>query len=246
MDPSVPRPPKRGGLAEDVVSYVRELILTGSLKPGTHIDQEAIGEALGVSRSPVREAIVVLGQEGLLDVLPRRGAQVAHISREDVIDHYELFGLVSGRAAAVAAEGLSDEDLTRLRSLHEQFEKGGDFAADHATTDRVAADRAANLSSLNAEFHRVINRSASARTRWLLGLLDRTVPSRYFEFADGWDQQAVQHHASILQAIVNGDSQAARQAMEHHLHQSGVAAADALEAQGFWNETQEPASTGEH
>ncbi len=225
MNLPVARPPRRGGLADDVVSYIRELILTGSLKPGTHIDQEAIGKALGVSRSPVREAIVVLGQEGLLDVLPRRGAQVAHLSRADVIDHYDLFGLVSGRAAAMAATELTDQDVDRLRDLHREFEAN--------TTS--SADRAVMMSSLNADFHRVINRAASTRTRWLLRLLDRTVPSRYFEFAGGWDQQAITHHAEILAAIVARDAEGARQAMEAHLHQSGVAAADALEAQGFWS-----------
>ena len=232
MNQPVNRPPRRGGLADDVVSYVRELILTGSLKPGTHIDQEAIGEVLGVSRSPVREAIVVLGQEGLLDVLPRRGAQVAHISRSDAIDHYELFGLVSGRAAAIAAVKLDDEDLDRLADLHRQFEAGA----------KGSAGRAAAMSALNAEFHRVINRAASPRTRWLLGLLDRTVPSRYFEFAAGWDQQAISQHAQILAAIVARDAEGARLAMESHLHQSGVAAADALEVQGFWDELEETGS----
>lgn len=231
MNQPVIRPPRRGGLADDVVSYVRELILTGSLKPDTHIDQEAIGEALGVSRSPVREAIVVLGQEGLLEVLPRRGAKVAHISRSDVIDHYELFGLVSGRAASMAATELQDEDLDCLRDLHRQFEEGA----------REPIDSAA-LSSLNAEFHRVINRAVLPRTRWLLRLLDRTVPSRYFEFAEGWDQQAVTHHREILAALVARDAAGARQAMETHLHQSGVAAANALEAQGFWNRLEETGS----
>ena len=60
----------RGGLADDVVLYVREQILTGALKPGTKIDQEALAAALDVSRSPIREALVILGQEGLLDLIP--------------------------------------------------------------------------------------------------------------------------------------------------------------------------------
>ncbi len=99
----VTAPKQRGALADDVAAYIRELILTGQLKPGTRVDQDGIGEAMGVSRSPIREAIVVLGQEGLLEVLPRRGAIVAKLTRDDVIDHYELVGLVSGRAASIAA-----------------------------------------------------------------------------------------------------------------------------------------------
>ncbi len=120
----VSAPRRRGGLADDVATYVRELILTGSLKPGTRIDQDAIGDAVGVSRSPVREAIVVLGQEGLLEILPRRGAIVAPLTRSDVIDHYELFGLISGRAAGIAATELSDQQRSELRSIHDLFAPG--------------------------------------------------------------------------------------------------------------------------
>lgn len=210
---------KRGGLADDVADYVREQILTGGMKPGTHIDQQAISDALGVSRSPIREAIVVLGQEGLVDVLPRRGAQVSRLSRDDVIDHYELFGLVAGRAAAIAATELPDSQLERLQELHSQFD----------------SSLPSDMSALNNEFHRSINLAAPRRTRWLLRMLERTVPSGYYEFVAGWDEQAIVHHNEILVALLARDSQGARMAMEYHLHQSGVAAAQALEDQGLWS-----------
>jgi len=209
---------RRGGLGDDVATYIRDLILTGALKPAMKIDQEAVGLALGVSRSPIREALVVLGKEGLLEVTPRRGAFVAELTREDIIDHYELFGVVSGRAAAMAAESLQDAMIEQLEDIHNRFTVGTDE----------------DLSKLNDEFHRLINAAAPRRTRWLLGHLVSSVPSRYYEFATGWNAQAVGHHADILQAIVEGDAEDARRAMEHHLHESGVAAADALARQGFW------------
>ncbi len=214
----VSAPRRRGGLADDVATYVRELILTGALKPGSRLDQDAIGDAVGVSRSPVREAIVVLGQEGLLEVLPRRGAIVAPLTRGDVIDHYELFGLVSGRAAGIAAVELSDQRRADLRAIHERFVPGS----------------GADMSALNREFHRMINSTAPPRTKWLLRLLEKSVPSRYYEFATGWDETAIGHHREIIEAIGNRDADEARRAMEHHLHESGVVAADALERQGFW------------
>ena len=76
--PVDPRRRRRGSLADEVVTYVRDLILAGSLKPGTKIDQDAIGEVLDVSRSPVREGLVILGREGLVEITPRRGASVAN------------------------------------------------------------------------------------------------------------------------------------------------------------------------
>lgn len=222
VTPIADRLRRRGGLATDVAAYIRGLVLTGALKPGTKVDQEAICEALDVSRSPVREAIVVLGQEGLLDVTPRRGAAVAQLTPDDIVDHYALFGTVSGRAAAMAAEQLDDAGLAELAEVHRAFEQG---------TGRAPEE----LAELNDRFHRIINACAPRRTRWLLGLLVRSVPTDYYEFADGWDAQAVGHHAEILAAIEARDPERAQRAMEHHLHASGVAAADALRAQGFWD-----------
>ena len=80
---------RRGVLADDVAVYVRDLILTGQLRPGTKIDQDAVGLALDVSRSPIREALVVLGQEGLVEVSPHRGAFVTRLSPDDIIDDLE-------------------------------------------------------------------------------------------------------------------------------------------------------------
>lgn len=222
--PSVPADlRRRGTLPDDVAAYIRRLVLTGVLKPGQKIDQEAVSEALDVSRSPIREAIVILGQEGLLDVTPRRGASVALLTANDIVDHYELFGTVSGRAAAMAAETLRDDQLAELTQIQ--------------TTFRLAPANApaSELSQLNERFHRMINACAPRRTRWLLRLLERSVPADYYEFANGWNAHAVEHHQTILDAIVARDADRARRSMEHHLHESGVAAADALRARGFWD-----------
>ena len=208
----------RGALADDVAVYVRDLILTGAIRPGAKIDQDELGRVLGVSRSPIREALVVLGKEGLVDITPRRGAYVAAISRDDIIDHYELFGAISGRAAAMAAELLSDDDLVELADVHASF-------------DTAAPGQ---LSALNGAFHRVINRVAPRRTRWLIELLLQSVPANYFEFADGWNAQAVEHHGEILDALRSRDPERARHAMEAHLHAGGAAAVASLDQQGFW------------
>ena len=232
--PVEPQLRRRGSLADEAVTYVRDLILAGKLKPGAKIDQDAIAGALGVSRSPVREALVILGREGLVDIRPRRGASVADLNPDDIVDHYELFGVVAGRAAAIAAHSLSDDgrgpaiaahslsddEIAQLASIHQRFEQ----------------DNGEDLSALNNAFHRVINAAAPRRTRWLLKHLVRSVPARYYEFINGWDAQAVQHHAAILQAIMDRDADGARGAMEEHLHQSGIAAADFLMRNGFWDE----------
>lgn len=210
---------RRGALGEEVVDYLRNLILTGALRPGQKVDQEAVGTALGVSRSPIREALVVLSREGLIELTPRRGASVVQLTREDIIDHYALFAVVAGRAAAMAAESLDEVRLAELRAVHERF----------------TVENLENLQQLNQAFHRIINLAAPRRTRWLLGHLERSVSANYFEFADGWNRVAVDHHLAILEAIVAGDPERARSAMEGHLLESGRAAAAQLDACGFFD-----------
>jgi len=216
---------RRGVLGEEVVDYIRDLVLTGVLRPGAKIDQASVSEALDVSRSPIREALVVLSREGLVTLTPRRGATVAMLTREDIVDHYALFGVVAGRAAAMASQSMPPASVTELRAVHQQF---ADLEVDGDVDPEV-------LQQLNHDFHRIINLAAPGRTRWLLGHLERSVPANYFEFADGWNVAAEAHHRAILEAIVAGDADRARQAMEAHLLASGEAAAAELEATGFFD-----------
>ena len=148
----------RGSLADEVVTYVRDLILAGSLKPGARIDQDAIAQALDVSRSPVREALVILSREGLVEMTPRRGASVADLTPADIVDHYELFGMVSGRVAAMAAVSLKDDEIAQLAAIHERFER----------------DTGEDLSALNNAFHRPL-----LRVHRRLGLAGRSAPRRH-------------------------------------------------------------------
>ena len=209
----------RGGLADVIVEHVRGRILRGEMRPGAKVDQEEIAEALDVSRSPIREALVVLGQEGLVELTPRRGAFVARICREDVIDHYELFGLVAGRAAALAAMELTAEQKSELADIHTRF---------------VSADDA-DAPGLNHAFHELINAVAPDRTRWLLAHLERSIPVGFVEETPGWRDKAVAAHQVILDAIVNSDRGGARHAMESHLQEAGARAVETLESTGFWS-----------
>lgn len=222
---------RRGVLGEEVVDYVRDLVLTGALRSGEKIDQQAISEALNVSRSPIREALVVLSREGLVELTPRRGASVARLSREDIVDHYALFGVVSGRAAAIAAESLNADQILELRDLHKRFLAAGPDGADLGPEE---------LQQLNHDFHRIINLTAPGRTRWLLRHLERSLPTSYYEFAGEWNRLAADHHAAIVDAIAARSAEGARRAMETHLQASGELAASYLESRGFFDDV--PAS----
>jgi DNA-binding GntR family transcriptional regulator len=172
-----------------------------------------------MSRLPVREALIALEQEGLVVNTQRRGAYVAQLTPEDVLDQYEVYGLVAGIAAARAAERLTPEEIAELRKAHEQFVKARGGAAQQRS---------------NEEFHRIINRVASRRLRSMLSLLSRSLPSHHYMFDSAWAALAADHHERVLVAIEHRDASAARAAMTEHLVASGKQAVVALTSKGFW------------
>ena len=215
----VRRRPKRERFSDEVAAELRELILSGGLTQGERIDQDAVADSHGMSRLPVREALITLEQEGLVVTEPRRGTYVASLTPEDVVDQYEVYGLVAGMAAARAARRLTPDELDELRRTHQQFTRARGGAAQQRA---------------NTAFHRTINRAAGQRLRSVLGLLSRSLPSQHYLFDSAWAGLAAEHHERVLTAIERRDADAARAAMVDHLLVSGEAAVAALRRKGFW------------
>ena len=219
-------PNRRGNLADEVADHIRDAILTGRLRPGTRIDQDAIAKDMGVSRLPVREALISLDQEGLIRTLPRRGAYVERVQREDIADHYQLFGTVAGLAAARAVARLDDEGLARLEAVQNEMSH---------------SDNPHEQERLNFEFHRIINTACgSRRISSLLKMLTRSLPMHYFEFVPEWPEQALHQHADIIEAFRRRDPAGAQRAMEQHLFASARHAVAALERLDFFQDAPPP------
>ena len=106
--------------ADDLTTRIRELIMTGVLRPGQALPQPQLAAELGVSRTPLREAFQRLAGEGLLQLDPRKGAVVALLSREDFLELYELRQLLEGYLIRDVAKHFSEADFHRLWSLAEQ------------------------------------------------------------------------------------------------------------------------------
>jgi DNA-binding GntR family transcriptional regulator len=216
------RPRRRRNLAEDVAAHIRDGILAGRLKPGQRIDQDAIAEELGVSRLPVREALIALDQEGLVQTIPRKGSYVSRVDRDDIADHYQVFGQVAGLAAARAVSRLDDEGLERLVALHEGMTR---------------ADNLQEQQRLNHEFHRTINRAAgSQRMSAMLQLLSRSLPMPYADFPPEWLDEANRQHRDILEAVKRRDTLATQRAMEQHINASARHAIEVLERLDFFED----------
>src|SRR5919199_4714709 len=134
IDPVVPirdSGSRRQQLPEEVATYVRELIISGAVRPGEFLRMEPIAEAVGVSNTPVREGLLALRSEGFVQLVPRRGFVVAPFTAQDVRDLFWAQAQLAGELAARAAKKITPEQIADLEDLVQQWEKATD-AGDQA------------------------------------------------------------------------------------------------------------------
>jgi DNA-binding GntR family transcriptional regulator len=216
---------RRRQLSDEVAAYVRELIMSGQVRHGEFLRLERIAEDLGISVTPVREALLSLRGEGFVTLEPRRGFLAAPLTRQDVQDLFEAQAYFAGELAARAAGKISEDELASLDRTQAVLEEAS------ATRDPAAIERA------NHEFHRTINLCAgSPKTSWLLQLVVRYAPRRFYSSIEGWTQASVDDHHLVLAALRAGDADAARQAMRAHIRHAGALLVVHLEGRGFWDE----------
>lgn len=212
----------RPNLKQDVAQHLRDQILSGTLKPGNKIDQDAVAEALGVSRLPVREALITLEAEGLVENVARRGAFVAALEPGDIRDHYEMYGLLSGLAAQRAAHALDEDALKALDETINEMNR---------TDDPREKDR------LNFEFHRIINRAGqSRRLGAALRMLSVSMPTHFFEFNVQFERRSEEEHRIILDALRAQDGDSAARALAEHFRHVGEQAVGMLRTAGYWDD----------
>src|SRR5438552_6352602 len=159
----------RTQLPEEVAAYVRDLITSGNARPGQFLRIERIAEAVGVSQTPVREALLSLRSEGLVDLLPRRGFMVAPITPQYITDLFWAQSLIAGELAARAAERATDDQLAVLTSNVKKY----GVAVNAGDWERIP--------ELGSEFHREVNRAArSHRLVLLTDAITANLPGRFY------------------------------------------------------------------
>lgn len=211
---------QRRNLKDLVAIHVRDMILSGDARPGTKIDQDTVADVLGISKLPVREALIQLEHEGLVNNRVRRGVFVADIRPNDVRDHYYMYGLASGIAAERATPLLTDEDINELEVILVEMDSSRD---------------AERLEQLNIEFHSRLNKlGGSGRLLAILRTLANSLPGRFYEFTEGWAQVASVQHWEILDAIKQRDGELTNRAVTSHLRTGGDFAVKILQTRGFW------------
>ena len=208
----------RRSVSVAVAEHLRSLIFNGTLNAGQRVPQDAIAAELGVSRLPVREALITLETEGLVASEPHRGTFVVPIRSEDIEDHYRIYGMAQGLAARGAARRITEPVLTRLDELHQQMSTSQDVDLVH---------------DLNWEFHSLINRTgASRRTLSVLRQLSRNLPREVYSLPAAASPQANRGHARIIAALRAGDADAADLANREHVQQEGDQVVAALKRSG--------------
>jgi DNA-binding GntR family transcriptional regulator len=185
---------------------LRDRILTGRLRPGDRLDLDQLTAEFGISRTPVREALLELSYEGLVAITPRSGMAVVGITPEDAVDNFAVLAALAGKAAEMATARITPDELAELRVL------------------AGAIDGSDDVVTANRHFHRAMNRAArSPRLLTYLRQAVRVVPGNYFELFPEQEERSLREHAALLDAVERGDAGAARARMEAHVLAAGEA-----------------------
>lgn len=209
----------RSNLSADVAEHIRELIFNGRLAGGERIWQDEIAEELGVSRLPVREALISLQVDGLVDNEPRRGAFVVPLSRDDIEDHYEMYGHMLGLAARRACGRFDEAGLRRLEDLIQVMGEDPDAPSTHEA---------------HWAFHASINQvGGSHRLRAVLRQMAHNLPRSVYDIPPAGSPEAERGHRAIVAALRDADGERAATECEAHLRVDGAAVVAELARRGL-------------
>lgn len=195
-------------LREVIFNTLREAIIVGELKPGERLMEVQLAEKMGVSRTPVREAIRKLELEGLVNMIPRKGAHVADLSVKDIMDVLEVRASLDGLATALSAERITEDELKELKHVQMQF------------IGYVEKDNLQGSVKKDVEFHDIIYRSS--RNDKLIqiasNLREQVQRFRVIYLKDySSTKEIIKEHTDIYEAILNRDPETAQKIAQRHI-----------------------------
>lgn len=213
----LPRLPSKRLDTIEAYRAIRRSIVDGVLKPGERLVEERLAQHLGVSRTPVREALAMLEVEGLVKSIPKKGAIVRTFTREEIKDLYDLRTVLEGYAARQAAQFITAEELDQMRRLWEEMEAC--IRSDWRTTDDQIA-KVRYLTSKNNHFHHVIIKAS--RNSRLEVVLTQIIELPLIFRAFFWytEEQLIQsnhHHYELIRALEAQDPERAERIMTVHI-----------------------------
>jgi len=198
----------RLGLHDQVAARLRTLLIEGRIAPGAKLNERELTALLHVSRTPLREAIKLLAAEGLVDLVPNRGAVAVKLTETDILHTFEVLAGLEAMSGEFAAQRITDDELTHIRAMHYEM---------------LAAFTRRDLSNyyrLNALIHGAINAAAKnpvlAATYHGINARVQSLRFRTNQNETKW-KRAVQEHERMVQALDARDGAAMRAVLVEHL-----------------------------
>jgi len=211
-------------LRELVLEAIREAIISGTLKPRERLMEIQLAEELGVSRTPIREALRELELEGFIVMVPRKGAFVADMTFKDIADIFEIRVALEGLAAGLAAERITDEEMEDLeRHLVEK-------------ADAIARSDMERLVEVDTLFHESIYKaSRNERLKGIINNLREQIQRfRATSLAyPGRMKLSLEEHRAIVEAIHSRDVSLARQLAQEHIENAEQSMIESIKKDGF-------------
>lgn len=218
---------RRQSSGEQAARYIRELIFDGRLAPGSHVPQDDIAQQLGMSRIPIREALIALERQGWVHIERHRGAFVHTLDPTAVHDHYELYGLIYGFAARRAIERSDPGFPARL--------------ADHVERLAQLTDDAPAFGRVTKAFHAdVVDSARSPRIAVALRSLSSLVPGDFFTRVPGSIPVEREGLAAIARAVQRDDAGAAADSYREMMAPIGRLVVELFESRGLFDHVDGP------
>lgn len=196
-------------LRDVVFNTLRQAIITGEFAPGERLMEITLAERLGVSRTPVREAIRKLELEGLVVMIPRKGAEVARITEDRLRDVLEVRCALEELAATLACQRVDEEGREKLKEAHQLFVKAVEQGDTLAIADQDEA------------FHECIfEQTRNARLLQIIHNLKEQMFRYRMEYVKdiNYREEVLEEHEKLLTAILCGDEETAKEIMRSHIH----------------------------
>lgn len=195
-------------LRDIVYDYMKNAIIAGEFKPGERLMEVQLAEKLGVSRTPIREAIRKLELDGLVVMVPRKGAYVSDLSTKDLLNVFEIRECLEGLAASLAADRITDSELENLKNMLEEFHRG------------VLENDIVKMIKYDAEFHNCIfNASRNDKLVQIMNNLEEYIHRFRVKYINNStkSKKLYQEHKKIYESIESRSSLSAQKWAEKHI-----------------------------
>lgn len=198
-----------GYLAQEAAKRIRDRIRKGTLKKGDRILEEPLCQAMGVSRTPLREALRILSSEGLIELIPNKGAYVAQPSLKDIGEMFYVMSILEGTCARVCVEKIDPDGLRRLDDLYRKLE------------EHCQAEDREKYMAVNHSFHSLVQELAGNKvlSEVIDGLRQKILLYRYRQiYQPNRLKESMQEHRDLQKAFRERNPAAAERCMKKHLN----------------------------